>query len=107
MLNRFFSKKSILKLIISVVIEKDQGGFHAFAPGLKGLHVDGMTEDEVLQNARDAIRVYLVSLARHNDALPIGPHLTLEREIIPEIPPGALLRNVTVQWPSLQMSGTS
>ena len=60
-------------LTFSVVVEKDGKLFHAFCPGLKGLHVDGKTEDEALQNATEAASCYLASLVRHGDPLPIGP----------------------------------
>ena len=56
----------------SVVIERDGKSFHAFCPGLKGLHVDGSTEQEALQNAAAAVKAYIASLVRHGDALPVG-----------------------------------
>lgn len=67
-----------LHLKVSVVIEPDENGYHAYCPALKGLHVDGMTEDEALENARQAALVYLESLAQHGDALPIGQYLELQ-----------------------------
>jgi len=101
-------KKEILELRISVVVTPDEEGYHAYTPALKGLHVDGATAEEALKNAAEAIKVYLTSLAFHHDPLPIGPDLSLiHEEIIPEVPPGALLRHVTMQWPSLNMSGTN
>ena len=91
---------------ISVVIEPDEGGFHAYCPALKGLHVNGKTQEEALENTKEAILVYFVSLAKHGDPLPIGPDLMLERgEPEFDIPKGALLQNLTLQWPSPQMSG--
>jgi predicted RNase H-like HicB family nuclease len=87
-----------LRLMFTVVINKDGDSFHAFCPGLKGLHVDGSTENEALQNAAAAADCYVSSLVRHGDSLPIGPHFTAERvEEIPPIPPGALLRHIEVQ----------
>ena len=98
------------RLLVSVliVVEPDQNGFHSFAPALKGLHADGATKDEAFQNAIDALPVYLDSLALHDEPLPIGPYLTVEQEVMmPEIPAGAFLQNVTVQWPFQEMSGIS
>lgn len=96
-----------LQLLVSVVVEPDDNNtFHAYAPALKGLHVDGSTEEEALQNATQAILVYLESLARSGDPLPVGQNLTVDEEV-PEIPAGAFLRSITVQWPSLQTSGIS
>jgi predicted RNase H-like HicB family nuclease len=94
-----------LRLEFTVIIEKDGKSFHAFCPGLKGLHVDGSTEQEALQNAALAADCYVSSLVRHGDALPIGPHFTAERiEDIPPIPAGALLRYIEVQC---NIQGTS
>jgi len=103
-----FGEKKHLALKISVIVERDEdGSFYAHAPALKGLHVDGATEQEALQHAMEAVRVYLESLSKHGDPLPIGPDLTVHEEVTPEVPPGAFLHSLTVQWPSLQMSGIS
>jgi len=105
----WFSKKSdhesSLRLRISAFIEKDGDGYHAFAPAFRGLHVDGSTEAEVVENLKEAIVVYLRSLSEHNDPLPIGPDLSVHEVI--RVPEGALLRNLTVQWSSTQMCGIS
>lgn len=100
-----FGSKRILRLTFSVVVEPDEGGFHAYAPAFKGLHVDGGTEDEALQNALKAVEVYLDSISHYGDPLPIGPHFGVREEIIPAVPEGALFHNIEVQWPSLHMSG--
>ena len=65
-----------LRLRFTVVVEPDEGRYHAFCPAFKGLHVDGDDQKEALQNAIDAVKVYLSSLARHKEPLPIGPDLT-------------------------------
>jgi len=94
-----------LRLKFTVIIEEDGESFHAFCPSLPGLHVDGSTEKEALENAVMAARIYVDSLVRHGDPLPIGPHFTAERlEEIPPIPPGALLRYIEVQC---NIEGTS
>jgi predicted RNase H-like HicB family nuclease len=106
MFDRLFRKRTAeLQFSISAVIEPDEGGYHAYVPAFKGLHVDGTTEEEATKNLVEAIIVYLESLARHGDPLPIGPDLRV-RYVEPEAP-RAQLRSVTVQWPSLQMSGIS
>src|SRR2546422_749718 len=94
-----------ITLKISAVIEPDEGGFHGYCPALKGLHVDGKTEKETLKNLADAVEVYLSSLTKYGDPLPIGPDLTVHFE--PKIPPKAKLRSLTIEWPSLQASGVS
>ena len=52
---------------ISVVIEPDGDGFHAYCPALKGLHTCGETEQEALENAKDTAIAYLRSLVKHGD----------------------------------------
>jgi predicted RNase H-like HicB family nuclease len=55
----------------TVILEKESvGGFHAFCPALKGCHSEGETEAEALQNIREAMEVYLESLAAHNEPIP-------------------------------------
>ena len=107
MFSLFGVKKETLLLEISVVITPDEVGFHAYAPALKGLHVDGATQKEALNNVVEAVGVYLTSLVSHGDPLPIGPNLKVHEEVVPEVPEGAYLHKITMQWPSLQMSGIS
>jgi predicted RNase H-like HicB family nuclease len=44
------------------VIEKDKNGYYAFCPKLKGCHSQGDTLEEVLENIKEAIELYLESL---------------------------------------------
>jgi len=95
-----------LTLRVEYVVEEDAGTFHAFAPAFKGLHVDGNTREDATRNLISGLQVYIESLAKHGDPLPIGPFLTHVTEEL-EIPQGAFLGSVTFQWPSLQTSGIS
>ncbi len=95
-----------LLLKVSIVVEPDGDGYYAYAPALEGLHVSGDTEAAVLDYAREAIDVYLASLAKHHDPLPIGPDLTVHAPL-PEVPAGASLRDIRVSWPTPQMSGVN
>ena len=88
---------------VSVVVEKDGDGFHAYAPALKGLHVGGDTKDEAVKNAREAIDVYLDSLAKHNEPLPEGPGLIVLRQS--KVKQKTSLENIVTQWPSQNPSG--
>lgn len=106
MLN-LFGRKPALLLRVSIVVEPDGDRFHAYAPALKGLHVDGRTEAEAAQNAHQAVAVYLDSLARHQEPLPVGPDLSIHELQPAVVPEGAFLHSVTIKWPSLQMSGIS
>ncbi len=65
-------KKPMLEFRIEVIIEPDGTTFHAYCPALKGLHTCGDTEEEALQNARDAAMAYLESLIKHGDPIPVG-----------------------------------
>lgn len=60
----------------SVVIEKDEHGFYAWCPELKGCQSQGATLEDALANIREAIELYLETLpADERDAL-------LSREIL-------------------------
>jgi predicted RNase H-like HicB family nuclease len=66
------AKRDKIVFTIPIVIEPDDGEFHAYSPLLKGLHVGGETEEEALKNAKDAAVAYLISLIKHGDPIPIG-----------------------------------
>ena len=60
----------------SVVIEKDENGFYAWCPELKGCQSQGSTLEETLANIKEAIELYLETLpADERDLL-------LSREIL-------------------------
>ena len=67
----------------------------------------GATEEEALENVKEAIGVYLESLSKHGDPIPVGPDLTVHKEERIEVPIGAFRQNVTIPWPSLSLSGAS
>lgn len=100
---RLFGRSAEIQFTFSIVVEPDEDGFHAYVPAFKGLHVDGKTEKEATENALKAILVYLESLARNHDPLPVGPDLRVSYK--PAV--HGQLHSVTIQWPSLQMSGIS
>ena len=98
-----------LLLSVLVITEEDGNGFHAFAPAFKGLHVGGSTQNEALENAKEAICVYIESLTMHHDPLPVGPYLKVQdpQFEIPELPENALCNMVEIQWPSVRELGIS
>jgi len=98
--------KSLL-VQVTLILEPDENGYHAFCPALKGLHVDGETELETLENAKEAISIYLDSLYLHGDPLPICCHLTATEQPDFGVPTEGVARNLIVPWPSLQRSGVS
>jgi predicted RNase H-like HicB family nuclease len=46
----------------SVVIEKDEHGYYAWCPELKGCQSQGTSLEEALANIREAIELYLETL---------------------------------------------
>ncbi len=60
-----------------VVVEKDEeaGGFVVYCPTLRGCVSQGETEEEALENIKDAIRTYLLSL---EDLKKLKPMRTVE-----------------------------
>jgi predicted RNase H-like HicB family nuclease len=60
-----------LKFSVLINVDKDTPGYHAYAPSLKGLHMGGDNENEARDNARTAASLYLKSLLKHGDQIPI------------------------------------
>jgi predicted RNase H-like HicB family nuclease len=51
-----------------------EGGYVAFVPALPGCHTQGETLEETESNVKEALLVYLESLAAHGDEIPVeGP----------------------------------
>lgn len=59
----------VMIVSVEIVIEPDGDGFFAYAPALKGLLMDGSTETEALERAREGVKVYLESLHRQGEPL--------------------------------------
>ncbi len=47
-----------------------EGGYVAFVPALPGCHTQGESLEEAEGNVREAIALYLESLAAHREAIP-------------------------------------
>lgn len=47
---------------VSVVVEKDENGYYAYAPELEGCQSQGDTLDEVMSNIKEAVELYLETL---------------------------------------------
>jgi predicted RNase H-like HicB family nuclease len=100
--------RKMLNMRITVEVEKDGESFYARCPGLKGLHVDGTTEEEALNNAVQAAALYVESMLCHNDPLPIGEDFFAEeRSMRPKAERRTFSRNVETPWPSAQACGTA
>ena len=59
----------------SVVIEKDENGFYAWRPELKGCHSQGDTLDEAMANIREAIELYLETLTDEERAAALSQEI--------------------------------
>jgi predicted RNase H-like HicB family nuclease len=73
-------EKQIIEFQIEVIIEPDDGSFHAYCPALKGLHTCGDTEQEAVNNAKDAAIAYIESCIKHGDSIPIGTQVHREHQ---------------------------
>jgi predicted RNase H-like HicB family nuclease len=60
----------------SVLIEKDESGFYAWCPELKGCQSQGTTIEEAIANIREAVELYLETLP------PEERDVLLSREIL-------------------------
>lgn len=69
---------------VTVVVEPDGDGFHAYCPALKGLHVPGATIEEAVENARVAAQLFLECLVEDGDPIPVGVQLGPHRLHIPK-----------------------
>jgi predicted RNase H-like HicB family nuclease len=48
---------------VSIVIEKDEHGYYAYSPELEGCQTQGDSLEETLDNAREAVALYLETLS--------------------------------------------
>ncbi len=74
-----------IKFEVGVVIEKDEFGYVAYCPALKGLAVEGKTEVEVKKNFANAFISYINSALKHNDPLPICSFFKICKGVKPVI----------------------
>ena len=98
-----------LRLRVTVVVEADGDGYHAYCPAFKGLHAEGETEHAAVEGARAAALAYLESMASHGDPIPVGTDCEVARtgENVP-IPAAAVLKpRLELSWPTPDPSGLS
>jgi predicted RNase H-like HicB family nuclease len=48
---------------VSIVIEKDEHGYYAYSPELDGCQTQGDSLEETIENAREAVALYLETLS--------------------------------------------
>jgi predicted RNase H-like HicB family nuclease len=68
-----------MKRNFTIIIEKADGNFSAFSPDLLGCVATGTTEEETVQNMKEAIEFHLEGLKLEKQAIP--ERRTLVREI--------------------------
>lgn len=61
-------------------VEPDGDRYHAWSPMLPGLHADGATAAEAVQQAQELAQLYLEVLIEDGDPIPTG--------VVEAIPPG-------------------
>ena len=49
---------------VNVIIEKDEYGYYAYCPELEGCQTQGESVEEVLNNIKEAIELYLETLSK-------------------------------------------
>jgi len=59
----------------SVVIERDEHGYYAWCPELKGCQSQGSTVEEALVNMREAIELYLETLSEEERATALSQEI--------------------------------
>ena len=48
---------------VNTLIEKDEHGYYAYCPELVGCHSQGETLEEVIENIKEAVELYLETLS--------------------------------------------
>jgi predicted RNase H-like HicB family nuclease len=65
------TRKTTRAFAYSVFYEQAaEGGYVAFVPALPGCHTQGETLEETERNVKEAIALYLESLADHGEGIP-------------------------------------
>ncbi len=55
---------------VSIVIEKDEHGYYAYSPELEGCQTQGDSLEETIENAREAVALYLATLSNDDSSFP-------------------------------------
>ena len=60
---------SSIRAQVSVIIEKDEDGYYAYCPQLEGCQSQGDSLEEVQENIKEAIELYLSTLSQEEKQL--------------------------------------
>jgi len=61
-----------------VLDPEEEGGYHVYAPAIKGCHSYGQTREEALKNIADAIEGCLAALKKHGYKIPERERVRVE-----------------------------
>lgn len=60
---------------------QDEGGYHVYAPDLPGLHTQGEDIDDAIENAQEALALYVEGL--REEGRPVGSGIVRRRLAVP------------------------
>jgi predicted RNase H-like HicB family nuclease len=60
---------------------QDEGGYHVYAPDLPGLHTQGEDIDDAVENAQEALALYVEGLREEGG--PVGSGIVRRRLAVP------------------------
>ena len=91
-----------MNILVTVIVVPDGDQYMAYCPAFRGLLMDGSTIEEALDRTAAGLALYLDSLRRHDDPLPVGPYCVVDdagpRQAHWRAPPDALVKNLEVPW---------
>jgi predicted RNase H-like HicB family nuclease len=61
-----------LKFKVPIIVEPDGDSYHSYSPALEGLHMDGDTEKEALENARETAKDFLTIMIQDGIPIPLS-----------------------------------
>ena len=68
-MNNQLTQKTFM-ISANILIEPDENSFYATCPAFEGLHTCGDSEEEAIENVKNAIVAYVLSLIKHNEPIP-------------------------------------
>ena len=71
-------KKVKLKFELEVRILPQPGGYYAYCPSLKGLHIDARTQKEALELVKKAAKLHIESMLEYGDPFPLNTLVAAE-----------------------------
>lgn len=61
-----------LKFKVPIIVQPDGNNYYSYSPALKGLHMDGNTEKEALENAKETAKDFLKIMIRDGIPIPLS-----------------------------------